>query len=59
MRKLELLKFTVSFNEINHKSPNTKHLVEIDNVRIKDEDDKMVFQTLSSKYGQDYYSKIY
>lgn len=58
MRKLELVKFTVNFSGINQKIPMTKYLVEIDNVRIKDQDDKMVLQTLSSKYGREYYSKM-
>ena len=58
MRKLELVKFTVNFSGINQKIPMTKYLVEIDNVRFKDQDDKMVLQTLSSKYGREYYSKV-
>ena len=59
MRKLELVKFTVNFSGINQKLPMAKYLVEIDNVRIKDQDDKLVLQTLTSKYGREYYSKLY
>lgn len=56
MRKLELVKFTVSFAGLQkQKTPNSKFVVEIDNVRIKDEDDSLVYHTLVSKYGRDYY----
>ena len=58
LRKLELVKFTISFNGISQNSHPEKYLVEIDNVRIKDEDDNSVFQTLATKYGRDYYSNI-
>lgn len=58
LRKLELIKFTVSFNGLNmQKTLGEKYLIEIDNVRIKDEDDNMIYHTFSAKYGKDYYSE--
>ena len=60
LRKLELIKFTISFNGVSKKNACNpeKYLVEIDNVRVKDEDDNFVYQTLSTKYGKDYYSIV-
>lgn len=58
LRKLELIRFTVNFNGISHQQQeNKKFSLEIDNVRLKDEDDPLVYQTIASKFGKDYYSK--
>lgn len=55
LRKLELIKFTISFNGILQNQENNKFNIEIDNVRLKDEEDPFIFQAISSKYGQEYY----
>jgi len=61
LRKIELLKFSLNYSELNEKKFDPKSLcysIEIDNVKIDNMDEKQCYASLSSKFGKDYFSKI-
>ena len=62
LRKIELLKFSLNYSEINEKKLDPKSVcysIEVDNVKIDNMEEKQCYASLSSKFGKDYFSKLF
>ena len=62
LRKIELLKFSLNYSEINEKKFDPKSIcysIEVDNVKIDNMDEKQCYTSLSTKFGKDYFSKLF
>lgn len=63
LRKIELLKFSINYADLNEKKVTSKtfgdYCIEIDNVKIDTIDEKECYSSICSKYGKDYFSNIF
>ena len=62
LRKIELLKFSLNYSEIYEKKLDPKSVcysIEVDNVKIDNIEEKQCYASLSSKFGKDYFSKLF
>lgn len=62
LRKIELLKFSLNYSEINEKKLDPKSVcysIEVDNVKIDNMEEKQCYTSLSTKFGKDYFSTLF
>lgn len=62
LRRVELLKFTVNYSDLNEKKLDSKsnsYVIEVENVKIDNNDENLCYESISSKYGKDYFSNIF
>lgn len=62
LRKLELLRFSLNYSEINEKKFDPKSVcysLEIENVKIDSMDEKECYASLTAKFGKDYFGTLH